>query len=65
MVVVVKGRRMEEGMLWLVLGQGLLVCRFLLCSRRGCRLILWEGMGRGRFPYMCMYGEYMYLILFK
>ena len=58
-MVVVKGRRMvEEGMLWLVLRQGLLVCRFLLCSRRECRLILWEGMGRGRFPYM-------YLILFK
>ena len=56
MVVVVKGRRMEEGMLWLVLGQGLLVCRFLLCSHRECRLILWEGMGRGRFPYMCMCG---------
>ena len=57
MMVVEMGRMMMEveEMLWLVLGRVLLVCRFLLCSRRECRLILWEEMGRCRFPYICIY----------
>ena len=52
MMLVEMGRMMMvvEEMLWLVLGRVLLVCRFLLCSRRECRLILWEEMGRCRFP---------------